>query len=74
MSTRRVGTCVTFVCDECGDELETRETNFPDAWREARGSRWQYPGDRTHQCVGCSSGRTITGGAPEWLLKRGRGR
>lgn len=48
---------ITFVCDECGDELETDETDFTDAldkFKDDGGvATKRAGGDWQHICIDC---------------------
>ena len=48
---KRIGTAVTFQCDECGDVFETRQTEFQEATWEAKECGW-FIGDE-QLCVEC---------------------
>lgn len=57
---RRVGreTRIVFVCDECGEELDTEWADFLEAVDEAKRSGWWFTLDEatdewTHWCPTC---------------------
>jgi predicted RNA-binding Zn-ribbon protein involved in translation (DUF1610 family) len=74
MTIRRIGGCVAFECDECGDVLETRETEFQEALAESREAGWRYLGDELHSCPECDerTAERVSSATPDWLKRRGR--
>ena len=59
MTIERDRESITFVCDECDDELCFEATDFSDAWAEAKDSGWKAERDLdgiwTHTCEVCST-------------------
>ena len=58
MTVERNGSSITFVCDECDEELCIDDANFSDAWDEAKEDGWHAAKDVdgiwTHTCDMCS--------------------
>ena len=49
---------ITVVCDECGDELETDETDFTDAldtFKRDGGVATKSPAGWRHICIDCAA-------------------
>jgi hypothetical protein len=55
-ATRECGDWV-FECDTCGDNLETGEADFSEAWVQARSEGWrafQVGTEWKHECGDCA--------------------
>lgn len=59
----RVHGRIVFECDDCGDPLETDETDFAEAMQMMRDEGWKsvkYGDVWQHRCAGCSrTARTL---------------
>ena len=57
MSIEREGKLIVFVCDECGDQLETGAEDFAEALERMREANWTYRKDDVgqweHYCSVC---------------------
>ena len=61
MSVERQDGIVIFECDNCGEELDTDETEFVDALDVLREEGWKafkVSGDWVHHCGDCRGGGT----------------
>ncbi|CAB4192895.1 hypothetical protein UFOVP1244_120 [uncultured Caudovirales phage] len=58
MSIERGRESITFVCDECDDECCVDNTDFKEAWAEAKEEGWRaeqdLDGEWSHTCRVCS--------------------
>ena len=61
MSTTRIGGSVVFDCDDCGEDLDTGETEFHDAVAEKKragwGSRKEPDGSWSDICEACGTAK-----------------
>ena len=58
IKSRGSSECVIFECDDCGVEINTRETEFREALEVLKIEGWSYEKTSSgweHFCEGCSS-------------------
>lgn len=56
MIKRTIDGMIAFICDECGEELETDTSNFQHAMQTLRASKWRNVKNENgweHYCPDC---------------------